>query len=361
MKSLIIDTEKLKENITAITQYAKGATVFAVLKCNGYGLGLLEFAKILTENGVNHFAVSDVHEGVTLRQHGFKEPILLLSATCIPSEVELIAEHDIIATIADEKSTQLLNEAGQKLGRKLPAHINIETGFGRFGFNSAAEVNQALPSADFVEVQGIFSHLSDAFGAKENTTRQWNRFQKTVAELEQSGLTFAHKHIANSSAFLRYPELHLNTVRVGSAFLGRLSIPSPIKLNRIAYLQSRVSYVKSLPKGSNIGYANTCTLKRDSKIAVIGVGYSDGFGVAKKNDAFRPFDIARYLFHDMKCFLSDNRIFVTIKGKRCPLLGRVSMYNVIADITGTDIAPGDVVTLDCNPILIDSSIERIYQ
>lgn len=361
MKSLMIDTQKLQENITAIKNYAKDAVVFAVLKCNAYGLDLLKFAALLTQNGISHFAVSDIREGVFLRENGFTQTILLLSATCIPEEVSLLADYDIIATVADEQSARLLDAVGKTHQRKLPAHIKLETGFGRFGFNDTKSVLSVMEQCPFIDVQGVFSHLSDAFGSDHHNQKQWERFQNMVADLEQNGMTFACKHIANSSAFLRYPHMHLDAVRVGSAFLGRLSIPSPIKLNRIAYLQSRVSYVKELPKGSNVGYANTCTLKRDSKIAVIGVGYSDGFGVVKKNDAFRLFDIARYLFHDFKYLLTDNRTYVTIRGHRYPLLGRISMYNIIADITGSDIVPGDTVLLDCNPIMIDSSLERIYQ
>lgn len=360
MKSLIIEKDKLVENIHAIQNYAKDAIVIAVLKCNAYGLGLLEFAQVLSDNGITHFAVSDVHEGVALRKNGFTQEILLLSATCLVEDVALIGEYDITATVADKLSAELLNVVGEKLEKSISAHIKIDTGFGRFGFNSAKEALDALLPLKQVTISGAFSHLSDAFGKEAHSRAQFTRFIEEVKQIEEGGIPIPLKHMANSSAFLRFSDMHLDAVRIGSAFLGRLSIPSPVKLNKIAYLESLVSYVKTLPKGSNIGYANTCRLKRESKIAVIGVGYSDGFGVSKKNDAFRAFDMIRYIYHDCKSFVMDNRIFITIHQKRYPLLGRISMYNVIADITGSDIAPGDVATFECNPILINASIERKY-
>ena len=360
MKSLIIEKNKLEENIRAIQNYAKGAIVIAVLKCNAYGLGLLEFAEILSNNGIKHFAVSDVKEGVVIRKNGFTGEILLLSATCIPEEVELIGEYDITATVADQLSAKLLNSVGEKLEKNISAHIKIETGFGRFGFNSAKEALETLLPLKHIVITGAFTHLSDAFGKEAHSRAQFARFMEEVKHIEEGGIPILLKHIANSSAFLRFPDMHLDAVRIGSAFLGRLTVPSPISLHKIAYLESPIRYVKTLPKGSNIGYANTCKLKRDSKIAVIGVGYSDGFGVLKKNDTFRMFDMIRYIYHDFKSIVMDNRTFVTINQKRYPLLGRISMYNVIVDITQSDIAPGDVAILDCNPILINATIERKY-
>lgn len=360
MKSLIIEKNKLEENIRAIQNYAKNATVIAVLKCNAYGLGLLEFAEILSNNGITHFAVSDVHEGVTLRKNGFTQDILLLSATCIPEEAELIGEYDITATVADKTSADLLNTVAEKLAKKISVHIKIETGFGRFGFNSAKEALDALLPLKNLKTVGAFSHLSNSFGKESISRKQFAKFMEKVQAIEEGGISIPLKHIANSHAFLRFPDMHLDAVRIGSAFLGRLQTPTPMKLNKIAYLESCINYVKILPKGSNIGYANTCKLKRDSKTAVVGVGYSDGFGIAKKNDTFRLFDIMRYIYHDVKLILMDNRTFVTISKKRYPILGRVSMYNIVVDITGTDIAPGDIVTLDCNPILISPTIERKY-
>ena len=152
----------------------------------------------------------------------------------------------------------------------------------------------------------------------------------------------------------------MDAVRIGSAFLGRLPIANTLSLNRIAYMQSRVCEIKTLPKGHNIGYANTCITKQETRIAVIPVGYKDGYGMAKVNDAFRFSDMCRYVFHNIMAFFRDNAHYVTIGNKKCRLLGRISMFNIIADVTNTDVQIGDEVILECNPILIDSGIVREY-
>ena len=181
----------------------------------------------------------------------------------------------------------------------------------------------------------IRDSLSNAFGEAKTSQLQFERFQKAVAEIEAGGISIPMKHICNSSAALRFPDMHLDAVRMGSAFLGRLSFEPPVSLFKLAYLETEVSYVKTLPAGANVGYANTCRLKRDTKTAVVYVGYADGFAMEKKNDTFRFLDILRYTYHALQYFLKDNRTYIRIGEKRYPLLGRISMYNIVADVTGS--------------------------
>ena len=117
--------------------------------------------------------------------------------------------------------------------------------------------------------------------------------------------------------------MHLDAVRIGSAFLGRILTENKLGLKKIAYLESNVIEVKTLPKGYNIGYANTYKTKRETKIAVIPVGYMDGFGVVKANDTYRIFDCIRYIYHDIRAIISDMKVYVEINGRKFPVLGRV--------------------------------------
>jgi len=371
MKKLIIERDKLIQNIEIIKNLAKpsGVTVMAVLKGNGYGLGICEFANLLLENGITILAVSEQHEAVTLRENGITADILLLSPICSPAEVSRAVELGVICAVGSEQSAMLLNLAAQEHNVRARAHVVFDTGFGRFGFlpKDMDATIQTLRELDSVDIEGTFTHLSDSFGDMKHCNAQFELFNQAIGVLESAGISAGMRHICNSCAFLRFDtmpmhsQMHLDAVRIGSAFLGRLPIENAHKLNRIAYLQSRVCEVKCLPKGHNIGYANTYKTKRDTKIAVIPIGYKDGYGVQKVNDAFRFMDILRYTLHDIMALFKDNGIYVTIRGKRCRLLGRISMFNIIADVTDiADIEVGDDVVLQCNPIMIDSGIEREY-
>lgn len=364
MKKLIIQKKPLTENIQKIVSHAKkgGAQVIAMLKGNGYGLGICKFARLLLQNGVKLLAVSEFCEAKQLRNGGIDAEIILLSPMCDLREAEEAVRLGIICAVGSEESALVLDLAASQQNRRVRAHVCLDTGFGRFGFlpHDMAAVKQVLAQMKSVDIEGVFTHLSDAFGKEEHSRAQFALFQRAVADLEQAGYVFKLKHICNSCAFLRFPDMYLNAVRVGSAFLGRLPVRNTLGLEKIAYLESCICEKKMLPKGHNIGYANTYRTKRETTIAVIPVGYKDGFGVQKSNDAFRFLDILRYIYADVMAFVRDNAIYVSVNGKRCRLLGRVSMFNVIADITDVEAEVGDPVRLECNPILIDSAIEREY-
>ncbi len=364
MKKLLIQKNLLTSNIKKIVETARlgGSEVIAMLKGNGYGLGLCQFARVLLQNGINTLAVSEFCEAKELRENGIDAEIILLSPMCDLNDATEAVRLDIVCAIGSEESAIILNLAAEQQDMRVRAHICLDTGFGRFGFlaDDTEYINDILSRLTNVDIEGVFSHLSDSFGDEKNSQKQYGLFKSAVKNLEDDGYSFKLKHICNSCAFLRFSDMCMDAVRVGSAFLGRLPIKNTLGLNRIGLLESCICEIKTLPKGHNIGYANTYSTKRETKIAVIPVGYKDGFGVVKSNDAFRFKDILRYIYSDVRSLFRDNSIYVTINNKKCRLLGRVSMFNIIADITDIEAQVGDAVHLECNPILIDSAIEREY-
>ena len=373
MKSLVIEKEKLKHNIKQIKKIIeetgrqdnhKPIQIIAVVKGNGYGLGLIEYSKFLIENGINILAVSTIEEAIELRKAGIQKNILMLSATNIKREIELLIENDITITIDSKEQIDLIEEEAKRQGKRIKAHIKIDTGFGRYGFlyTEKEKIVDAIKDLKNIEIEGIFSHFSIAFYEKSNFTEiQFQRFIDVVEFLKENKIEIGMLHICNSSAFLRYKGMRLSAVRIGSAFLGRIAIPNIYGLKRVGYLKSNVAEIKSIPKGYNIGYSNSYKAKKDIIVAQIPSGYADGFNVKVDKDMFRWLDKLRYIVRDFKNFFKKEDIFVEINGKKCKVLGRLGMYHITVDITGKDIKINDEVKMQVNPMYVDSKIRREYR
>lgn len=372
MNTLVINKEDLRHNIDKIKEYAAKSgqddngnplRIIAVVKGNGYGLGLIEYVKFLIDNGISIFAVSAVDEALKLRKAGVKEEIIMLSSTAIEEEVELLIENNIIITIGSKEDIEIAEKIGKNKDKKIRAHLKIDTGFGRYGFvyNKKEEIIESLKKMKNIKIEGTFSHFSVSFFNEKYTKEQFKRFIDVIEVLKLNEIETGILHICNSSAFIKYPSMHLNAVRLGSAFLGRMSFANNLGLKRIAYLESKVTEIKELPKGFNIGYSNSYKTKKDAKVAIIPCGYMDGINVSNNKDMFRFIDKLRYVIADTKDFLKNKDMFVKINENRCKILGRIGTYHIVCDITGKEINIGDKVEISVNPRFVDSSLRREYR
>lgn len=372
MNTLVIKKEDLRHNIEKIKEYADKSgkddngnplKIIAVVKGNGYGLGLIEYVKFLIDNGISMFAVSTVDEALKLRKSGIKEEILMLSSTAIEEDIEHLIENNIIISIGSKEDLEIAENIAKNKRKKVRVHLKIDTGFGRYGFvyNKIDELIKELKQVENIKIEGTFSHFSISFFNEKYTKEQFKRFIDVIEALKQNKIETGILHICNSSAFIKYPNMHLNAVRVGSAFLGRMSFKNNLGLKRIADLESKVSEVKELPKGFNIGYSNSYKTKRDTKVAIVPCGYMDGINVSNGKDMFRFIDKLRYTVTDMKDFFRNKDSFVKINGNTCKILGRIGTYHIVCDITGKEVNVGDIVQISVNPRFVDSSLRREYK
>ncbi|MBR2742999.1 MAG: alanine racemase [Clostridia bacterium] len=361
MNALIIETDKLRANIETIKQTV-GVRVIGVLKGNGYGLDIVKFAEVLRDCGIDMFAVCELWEARALRECGFEEEILLMRSTAIESEVREILELGLTATIGSNEAAVMLNGVAKDAGETVPAHIELDTGFGRYGFGSAdlEKVENIARFLENIELTGVYTHFSNAFGDKQSTEVQLESFLSMLSIMEGDGLTFPMRHAANSCAALRFENTRLDAVRIGSAFLGRLPIRNDWGLYKIGYLSGDITEIRWLEPGQNVGYANVFKVKKPTRTAVVPVGYIDGFCMEKSKDTFRGSDVWRYMFGDFKRFFVNKKLYAEINEKRARVLGRVCMCNVVLDVTKINCAVGDSVIFQVNPLFVDSGVLRLY-
>ena len=352
MNRLVIDTTALRKNIAVIKKQADGTPVYAVVKGNGYGLGLVPFAKLLKEEGIDHFAVTETADAVALREAGLEnDEILMLTPITDEDELRILIEKDIILTIASSNDAVYASGVAEELGVVAAVHIKLDTGMGRYGFSEFSEVASIYRFMQPLAVCGIYSHFHSAFSSKKATEAQYQELCSFIKRLNDQGFETGTAHIANSSALFRHPDMKLDGVRVGSAFLGRLSFKGNYGLTRIGWAESPLTELRFLPVGSTVGYGAGYKVKKSTRIAVLPIGWYHGFGVEKGRDLWRIRDCIRGCLSLVKAALTGKKLYVTVNGKKARVLGHVGMVNTIIDITNIDCVPGDMARLEINPLL----------
>lgn len=373
MKSVLVDVNNLKNNIKIIKDIAeqsgrddngKKVKIIGVVKGNGMGLGLIEFSKFLLDKGIKTLAVATVEEAIILRKNGIDAEILMLSSTELENEIEQLIQNKITITIGTKNQIVIAEKIAEKLKiEEVKAHLKIDTGFGRYGFiyENKEEILESLKLCKKIKMEGAFTHFSKSTDEKW-TNIQFERFINVIAYLKENKINIGYLHCCNTHAFLLYKNMHLNAVRIGSGFLGRIIIENKYGLKKIGVLKTKIAEIKELPKGYNISYANTIKTKKNSKIGIIPVGYADGFGLERKIDAFSFSEKMKSCIYVIKKVLKTNYLQVRINDKKYKVLGRVGMFHSSIDITDTEIKPGDEVYIDnLSPILISGNIRREYQ
>ena len=185
--------------------------------------------------------------------------------------------------------------------------------------------------------------------SKIDTQKQFERFVAVVDKLRAAGYEPGMVHCCNSHAFVRHPEMHLDGVRLGSAFLGRLSFKEKLGLRRVGYAECSVEELRWIPKGQTVGYGAGFKARQQTRIAIIGLGWYNGFGPPRENDLTRFRDSLRGILHHVKNLLFPHKIIVSVNGHKCRILGHIGMVHAVADVTDIDCAVGDKVTVELGP------------
>ena len=300
----------------------------AVVKANAYGHGAVEISRALVDRGISRLAVASILEGVGLRQAGITTQILVLVDVFDEQWKDLLA-YRLTPVITDQRLLPVLAKTVDALDQPFSIHLKVDTGMGRLGLSpdEFMRVIEALPQWKSLHVEGLMTHLADSDGDDPgHTEAQLELFRQLLSQCTRRGITIPIVHAANSAGLLRFPQSHFSLVRPGIALYGYHTLPHSepcTELKPILSLRTKVMQMRTLRPGDTVSYNRTFVAKRPSTIAVLPVGYADGYNRRLSNTGF-----------------------VLIHGRRAPISGLVCMDMTMVDVTDIpSVQVGDAVTL----------------
>ena len=354
-----INKQDIVHNFNEIS-HRTHALVIPTLKANAYGLGAAEVSKLLRDTcGVTLFAVSRLEETDAVCE-GVK--VLLLSCYHDLQSIKDIVDKNIICAVDSIGQAKRISDYAKECGKVANVHLKIDTGFGRFGFKDT-DISQikSVYELENVKVTGIFSHFSNAFCPDmKNTDLQLEKFLTVCDALTSAGFNTGIRHIANSSAALKSQKYCLDAVRIGSALTGRVPFSTNVPLKRVGTFYSTIVDIRKLKRGKNLGYGNVCTLKKNTRVAVLCCGSADGVMIKKDYDTFRFVDILRYGYHVFKMLFANNMPTASVNGQTVRFTGRPALTHTFIDVTDVECRCGDRVVLNISPLYIADKVKREY-
>ena len=310
----------------------------AVVKADAYGHGALPCTQAVLDAGADTLGVGIVAEGIELREHGIQAPIHVLVGI-FPDEVDDLIQNNLTTTLHSKSLAKTLSQRAGLLGKEVGVHIKVDTGMGRLGTapDQLPELVEFASGLKNIRIDSIFTHFSSADNEDpEFTKKQIGRFQTSLDKLKKAKCDIPLAHCANSAALLQFPESQYGLVRPGISLYGALPAPglAPVieslntKKNAFSLLpvmqwKTRILNINSLPKDSPVSYSRKFVTQRDSRIAILPVGYADG--------------LERLLTNQMQ---------VLVRGRRTPQVGTICMDMCMIDVTDcTEVKEGDEVVL----------------
>ncbi len=354
MKAYVVERDALIHNIRTLKGFAGNAVIWAVLKGNGYGIGIVPFSRILHECGVDHYAVTELKEAETLRENYPEAPILMMRSTAEPAEINALMDLKVILTVGSYETAVAINGIAAERAARAEVHLAVDTGMGRFGF-LPEETDKLLSVFEYMKnlkVSGMFTHFHSAPSNEKATKKQFELFKTMVERVRAAGYEPSMVHCCNSHAFVKYPEMHLDAVRLGSAFLGRLTCKDKLGLERVGHAECTLEELRWIPKGQTVGYEAGFKARQSMRIAVISLGWYNGLASSRRNDLFRFRDCFAGILHCLRDMLTRPKVLVSVNGHKCRALGHVGMVNAVVDVTDVDCAVGDKVTAAVNPLTV---------
>jgi len=298
--------------------------VMVCVKADAYGHGIIRVAKKLSFLGVDYLGVASIDEGMKLRETNIRTPILILGSV-LNKDIRPLFVYNLIPTVCNWEFAYALNNMAKATGKAIKIHIKVDTGMGRLGVlcKEAPEFISRVLKLRFIKIEGVFTHLACADVNTNYTLRQINTFKRLISHLRNEGINIPLFHAANSMGTISYKESHFDMVRPGLAIYGLYPKEGlDIVLKPVLSLKTKVAYFKRVPCGFGISYGHTYITKSNTTIAILPIGYGDGY----------PRNLS-------------NKAEVLIKGRRFKISGRVCMDQIMVDVGDVKVNLGDEVVL----------------
>lgn len=319
-----VDTDAMKHNLAVVRRVLPHHQQMAIVKAEAYGHGLEGVVRALDDTEIAFFGVATISEAARVRDAGCTTCPFILGPS-FPAERDIIVQNGWRAALSCPQEAEHYNSLGQLYGKKANLHINVDTGMGRAGVlpQDLPALVEYLSRMEHINLEGIYSHLSAAADDISFTHRQINSYEQAVAELPTPLL---YRHLCSSSAVFNYSAPSTNMVRLGRILYGYSPMPSPYnrELRHTLTLYSRVTLLRTLPHNHGVSYNHTYITSGPTKVATLGIGFGDGY------------------LH----YLSNTGARVYLNGSYCPVLGRVTMDQIMVDVSHMQgVEPGDVAEI----------------
>ena len=320
-----IDLERLANNYRLLKNEVGDIPIMATVKANGYGHGAVQVAQTLEKEGIQHFAVFTIEEGIELRDAGITADILVYSRLN-PHMLSDAETHNLLLNVSSFDDLEALK--AHQGDNKLRVHLKVDTGMTRLGIplEQAEEFLQQAHQIDTIEIEGLYSHFATADeGDLSYANDQLNKFNDVLAIAEKLGMNPTFIHCSNSGAMLNLPESRFNMIRVGMLLYGAFpsdEVPQDLPIKPVMTFTAPVVEVRDVKAGTHISYGGVYTTKEDTRIAVVQAGFADGVP--------RPWYVDG---------------FVKFKDQNFKITGRICMDQLMIDVGSADIQHGDEVLI----------------
>ena len=316
--------EAIEKNVRQLrSKLSKGCQFMAVVKADGYGHDAKVVSEYAIKGGASEFGVATLKEGIKLRSSGVNKPILVLGNLYTKKDLIIAFKNDLMPTISSIRECLICNNIGKHFGLKFSLHLKVDTGMSRLGFESDKFIQEfeKIKSFENISIEGIYSHLSSAdednsLDPKSSTQLQRNKFQKLLKQINVHTNHNIKIHLANSAGMLLNKEFHFHMVRVGLSMYGYsplTKIDKNLSLKPALFLKVKVAFIRSIDKGVSVSYGGKFVSSRNTKLAVLSIGYADG--------------VPRNLSGKIKV-IHNNKLY--------PQVGSITMDQMMVDITGSN-------------------------
>ncbi|MDD4981022.1 MAG: alanine racemase [Candidatus Omnitrophica bacterium] len=299
---------------------ARKVKVMVCVKADAYGHGLVPVSKRLSYCGADYLGVASIDEGIKLRQAGVNLPVLILGLI-LKKDIQPIFKYKLTPTLCDEELARALNNRAKAYGEPVNVHIKVDTGMGRIGVlhQDAHTLVKNIHKLEFINIEGIFTHLAFADMNREFTLYQIDLFNRLINKLNKEGIHIPLAHAANSMGLISYKKSHFNMVRPGLVIYGLRPVKKlKVNLKPVLSLKTKVIFAKRLPAGYGVSYGHDYITRKAATIITLPIGYGDGYPRNLSNIA--P---------------------VLIRGRRFKVCGRICMDQIMVDVADAPVKVGD--------------------